>query len=59
MHKNDIDYEAFENNGIDSVTDNSWIIRQFHAKNKRVNAIFRDDHDDEDVFGVSIKDPVR
>lgn len=48
-----IDYGAFSNNGIDSVSDNSWIIRQFNAKNRRVNAIFREDDDDQDVFGVS------
>jgi hypothetical protein len=57
MQKNNevnIDYEAFDNNGIDSISDNSWIIKQFNAKNRRVNAIFRDDNDDDEVFGVSI-----
>lgn len=48
-----VDYDAFESNGIDSIAENSWIINQFNAKNKRVNAIFKDDGDDEDVFGVS------
>lgn len=45
-----MNYDLFENNGLD---DNSRIMEMFHEKNKRVRAIFDDNGDDQDVFGVS------